>query len=114
VRSFRLRLALRFTGWLAILVVLLSGSAFFALRYVIYAQIDQTLLSLAEIEDGATSDAPDGTAHFHDPIYSPAQSDVSQRNSQYAEIWTSAGVAIVRSGNLAGDDLSLPAEALRA
>jgi len=114
MRSFRLRLAIRFTGWLGILVVLLSGSAFFALRYVIYADIDETLLRLAEIEDVASSDAPDSTAHFHDHIYSPAQSDVSQRSSRYAEIWTSAGVAIARSGNLAGDDLSLPVEALRA
>ncbi|GMR14245.1 MAG: ATP-binding protein [Gemmatimonadota bacterium] len=113
MRSFRLRLAIRFTGWLAILVVLLSGSAYFALRYVIYGQIDETLLRLAEIEDGATSDAPDSAAHFHDHIYSPAQSDVSQRSSHYAEIWTSEGVAIIRSANLVGADLTLPVEALR-
>jgi heavy metal sensor kinase len=114
MQSFRIRLAIRFTGWLAILVVLLSGSAFFALRYVIYAQIDETLLRLAEIEDGATSDAPDSAAHFHDDIYSPAQSEISRRRSHYAQIWTSDGVSIIRSGNLAGGDLSLPVEALRA
>ncbi|MFV2006748.1 MAG: sensor histidine kinase [Longimicrobiales bacterium] len=114
MQSFRFRLAIRFTGWLAILVVLLSGSAYFALRYVIYAQIDETLVRLAEIEDGATSDAPDSTAHFHDDIYSPAQSEVSRRRSHYAQIWTSAGVAVIRSGNLEGGDLSLPVEALRA
>ena len=112
--SFRVRLAIRFTGWLVMLVALMSGSAFFALRYVIYTQIDETLLRLAEIEDGATSDAPDTAAHFHDHIYSPAQSDVSQRSSHYAEIWTPAGVAVIRSSNLEGDDLVLPVEALRA
>ena len=112
--SFRLRLAIRFTRWLVLLVVILGTAAFLALRYVIHEQVDETLLRLAEIEDAATSDAPDSTAHFHDNVFQPPRSDVSRRGVRYAEIWTSTGVPIARSGNLAGGDLDLPADALRA
>jgi len=114
VASFRLRLAIRFTGWLVTLVVLLGASAFVALRYVIHEQIDETLLRLAEIEDAGTSDASDSTAHFHDNIFQPARSDVSRQGVRYAEIWTSARVPIARSANLDGRDLYLPEDALRA
>lgn len=114
MRSFRFHLAVRFTGLLVVLVMLLGGTAYFALRYIIYAQVDEALLRLAEIEAASTSDAPESSAHFHDNVYHPAESQVSRRISRYAEIWTAAGVPVARSRNLADGDLYLPVEALRA
>lgn len=114
MRSFRLRLAVRFTGLLVLAVALLGGTAFLALRHIVYAQVDEALLRLAEIEAAATSDAPDSAAHFHDNVYHPAQSEVSQKISRYAEIWTSAGVPVARSSNLGDRHLYLPADILQA
>lgn len=114
MRSFRFRLAVRFTALLALSVVLLGGAAFLALRHIVYAEVDEALLRLAEIEAAATSDAPDSTAHFHDNVYHPARSDVAQRISRYAEIWTADGVPVARSSNLGERDLHLPEDARRA
>jgi signal transduction histidine kinase len=110
VGSFQLRLAVRFIRWLVILMILFGASAFVSLRLVIYQQVDETLLRLAEIEDAATSDASDSSAHFHDNVFQP----VAGRGVRYAEIWTSEGVPIARSASLAGGDLDLPADARRA
>lgn len=95
-------------------VAVLGGIAFFALRNITYTQLDDALLRLAEIEAAATSDAPASAAHFHDNVYHPAQSEVSQRISRYAEIWTTDGRPVARSDNLGDRDLPLPPDALRA
>jgi heavy metal sensor kinase len=114
VRSFRLKLAVRFTALLVLAVALLGGTAFLALRHIIYSQVDEALLRLAEIETAATSDAPATAAHFHDNVYHPAQSEVSEKISRYAEIWTTDGQPVARSQNLGDRDLYLPPGALRA
>jgi heavy metal sensor kinase len=113
-QSFRFGLAVRFTALLVLAVAVLGGAAFLALRLIVYAEVDEALLRLAEIEAAATSDAPDSTAHFHDNVYHPAQSEVSQRFSRYAEIWTAVGTPVAQSANLIGRDLYLPPDAREA
>jgi heavy metal sensor kinase len=114
VGSFRLKLAVRFAALLVLAVAVLGGAAFLALRHIIYGQVDEALLRLAEIESAATSDAPPAAAHFHDNVYHPAQSHVSESISRYAEIWTTDGRPVARSQNLGERDLYLPPGALRA
>ncbi|MFV1985983.1 MAG: sensor histidine kinase [Gemmatimonadota bacterium] len=112
--SFRLHLAIRLAGVLVAAVAVLGGIAFLALRQITYAQLDEALLRLAEIEAAATSDAPASSAHFHDNVYQEAKSEVSKRISRYAEIWTTDGRPVARSENLEDRDLFLPPSALRA
>ncbi len=106
-RSFRGRLALRFGATVMILALVGSLLGYLALRRILYAQLDRSLVRLAEIEAAATADSEDESVHFHEELYGdPSHAEASP--TRYAQVWTRDGDSVIRTENLEGQDLPLP------
>ena len=93
-------------GMLA-LFVLVAGASVMALRSILYAQLDATLLQIAEVEarHGA---AEQGSAFaFHEGVLLQTRNGASTPLTRFAQLWTSDGRPVVRSLNLQRD-LKLP------
>ncbi len=107
MKSFRAALALR----MALGVLGLLGGvglvSVFALRTILYRQLDATLLHLAEVEAqaGAAASGPD--FEFHEGVLLAAREGSSGELTRYAQLWTQEGTPLVRSRNLR-TDLELP------
>jgi two-component system OmpR family sensor kinase len=84
-----------------------------ALRSILYAQLDGTLLHLAEVEAKAGAAAIGPDFEFHEGVLLAAAEGPTAELTRYAQLWTSGGGPLVRSRNLPAD-LQLPDEALRA
>ena len=108
-RSFRGRLALRFTAVVMAFSVVGSSIGYLVLRRILYDRLDAILLRLAGIEAAATADSPDETVHFHDEIFQGRSSSHETILSRYAEVWTLEGEPVVRTENLGMRNLPLPA-----
>lgn len=113
MRSFRLQLALRFAlTLLAIIVAVGAGSTLF-LRARLYHQLDRTLLTLAEVEAEAGASATGPAFHFHEGVFLARSAHPLSELTRYAELWEEGGTPVVRSANLEGRDLPLPAAAMQ-
>lgn len=108
-RSFRARLALPFGAALSLVMLIGSLVGYFALRQILYQRLDGILLRLAAIEAAATADSPDESVHFHDEVFLSAGPGHETILSRYAQVWTLDGKPVVRTQNLEGRDLPLPA-----
>lgn len=109
-RSFRTRLAIRFGSALSLLMLLASVLGYLALRRTMYQRLDAILLRLAAIEAAATADSPDETIHFHDEVFLSVGPGHETILSRYAQVWTTDGEPVVRTGNLEGRNLPLSAD----
>lgn len=114
MRSFRARLALRFTALFALAFVLVGIVTLVLLRHVLTAQLDGTLLRLTAIEASAASDAPDSGVHFHEGIFNGPHGTTPMEVARYAEIWRTDGSPLVRSRSLGARDLPVALEAFAA
>lgn len=111
VRSFRSRLALRFGATVLLVSIVGSLLGFLALRGILRTQLDRSLLRLAEIEAAAAADFEDESVRFHEDLYaSPAHAEASP--IRYAEVWSRDGEPVIRTQNLEGGDLPVPAGVL--
>ncbi len=95
------------------LLVALVGSAlgYNALRRILYEQLDRSLYRLAEIEAAGTADSRDSSVHFHEELFG-AESRREVLPTRYAEVWSVDGEPVLRTANLGGQDLPLPADIL--
>jgi two-component system OmpR family sensor kinase len=113
MRSFRFQLALRFAlTLLGIIVAVGAGSTLF-LRERLYHQLDRTLMTLAEVEAEAGASTTSSSFHFHEGVFLAASRHPLSELTRYAELWEENGSAVVRSANLEGRDLPLPAAAMQ-
>ncbi len=113
MRSFRLALAIRTgTGVLA-LFVLVALASVVALRSILFRQLDNTLLHLAEVEAQAGAARSGPEFEFHEGVLLSSQDGAGAELTRYAQLWSSDGAPLVRSRNL-DRDLLLPPGALRA
>ena len=111
MKSFRTSLALRMAmGGLALFAAVGVASVF-ALRTILYSQLDGTLLHLAEVEAQAGAAAAGSDFQFHEGVLLASREGPTVELTRYAQLWTSGGQPLVRSRNLAGD-LELPRGAL--
>lgn len=108
-RSFRDQLAIRFAGTAFLLVTAVSLVTYLVLRFTLYQELDLTIQRLASIEAAAMSDSPDERVHFHDQVFLSGDPGSEAILSRYAEFWTLDGQPVLRTGNLRGQDLPLPA-----
>ncbi|MGQ0702225.1 MAG: sensor histidine kinase [Gemmatimonadales bacterium] len=112
MKSFRTSLALRMALGVLALLVAVGGASIVILRGILYRQLDETLLHLAEVEAqaGAAASGPD--FEFHEGVLLASREAPSGELTRYAQLWTQQGQPLVRTRNL-GSDLELP-EAARA
>ncbi|MEE8116058.1 MAG: HAMP domain-containing sensor histidine kinase [Gemmatimonadales bacterium] len=108
--AFRTRLAWRFAITVSALLLLASVLAWLALRTFLHRRLDSTVLRLAQIEAAATADSPDERVHFHDDVFLSAGPGHEAILTRYGQVWTRDGRPVVRTRNLEGRDLPLPAE----
>ena len=113
MRSFRWTLALRTTLAILGLTVLLVAISVYALRALLYQQLDGTLLHLAEVEAEAGAAQVGSAFQFHEGVLLNVRSGSGAELTRYAQLWTSDGHPATRSANL-DRDLKLPSEAVAA
>ena len=111
MRSFRVSLALRMASSGLLLFVSVGVACILALRSILYAQLDGTLLHLAEVEAKAGAATTGSEFEFHEGVLLAARDAPAAELTRYAQLWTRDGDPLVRSGNLPVD-LELPGEAL--
>lgn len=114
IRSFRLQLALRFALTLLAIIVAVGTGSTLLLRSRLHHQLDRTLLTLAEVEAEAGASTTSSSFHFHEGVFLARSRHPLSELTRYAELWEENGTPVVRSANLEGRDLPLPAEALEA
>lgn len=112
VTSFRNRLALRMALGVLALVAITGVVSVVALRTILYHQLDNTLLHLAEVEARAGAAATSSEFEFHEGVLL-AREGGSGELTRYAQLWTQDSLPLVKSINLPAD-LELPRSALVA
>ena len=113
MRSFRVSLALRMAVSGLLLFVSVGIACVLALRSILNAQLDGTLLHLAEVEAKAGAAATGPDFEFHEGVLLASREGPTAELTRYAQLWTRDGHPLVRSRNLPAD-LELPAGALLA
>ncbi len=111
--SFRRFLSVRVALGMLALVVAVAVVSVLALGSILYAQLDGTLLHLAEVEARHGAAATGSDFSFHEGVLLQPTEGASTPLTRYAQLWASDGRPLVRSRNLE-QDLVLPAEALAA
>ncbi len=114
MRSFRLQLAFRFALTLLLIIVAVGAGSTLLLRVRLYHQLDRTLLALAEVEAEAGASTTGSAFRFHEGVFLSRSARPVSELTRYAELWEEGGAAVVRSANLEGRDLPLPAGAMQA
>lgn len=113
MRSFRVALALRMAAAVLALTLFLGATSAFALRALLYRQLDGTLVHLAEVEAQAGAAHTGSAFQFHEGVLLSTGGGAGAELTRYAQLWTSDGAPLVRSANLEWD-LVLPAAARQA
>ena len=113
MRSFRLTLALRTAAGILAIALLLGAGIGLAVRTLLYRQLDETLVHLAEVEAEAGAAHTSSEFAFHEGVLLSARTGAGAELTRYAQLWSSMGEPLMRSANLT-TDLMLPARALRA
>ena len=114
MRSFRLQLAVRFALTMLVILAAVGAAATISLRVILAHQLDETLLQLAEVEAKAGASASGPDFRFHEGVFLAGSRLRTLALTRYAELWTAGGSPVVRSENLGGGDLPLPAQAMAA
>lgn len=109
--SFRRSLAVRMAFGMLALFAVVAAASVFALRSILYHQLDETLLHLAEVEARHGAASTGSEFAFHEGVLLQPHEGASTPLTRYAQLWTSDGRPLVRSRNL-HRDLELPAEGL--
>ncbi len=112
MRSFRVALALRVALGAFALLAVGGVVSILALRTILYKQLDDTLLHLAEVEAETGASGTGSAFQFHEGVLLTAGEGPSAELIRYAQLWSHSGQPVVRSGNLTVN-LTLPPAALQ-
>ncbi|MFQ5535988.1 MAG: sensor histidine kinase [Gemmatimonadota bacterium] len=111
-RSFRARLALRFTFTMAAGVAAISAVTFLTLRAVLDEELDASILSVASIQAASVTDSPSGEMHFHEWALTPEEAAELRDLVRYVQVWSADGESLLRSQFMT-EDLPVDTAALR-
>jgi two-component system OmpR family sensor kinase len=111
-RSFRFRLAVRFTLAMLAGLTALSVLSFVAIRDVLDREINASLLNVASIQAATLTDAPSGAMHFHEWELTPEEAAQVRDLNRFAQVWSEDGRSLLRTRYITGD-LPLDSAALR-
>ena len=114
LRSFRLQLAIRFAVTMMVVIAGVGVAATYSLRLILYRQLDETLLQLAEVEAlaGASTTGPEFA--FHEGVFLAGTRLPLSDLTRFAELWDTEGRSVTRSANLGARHLPLPVPAMAA
>ncbi|MBI4408862.1 MAG: HAMP domain-containing protein [Gemmatimonadetes bacterium] len=111
IRSFRFRLAVRFTATMAAGLVALSALTLVVLRETLDRQLDANLLNVASIQAASVTDAPSGEMRFHEWELTPEEAAQVRELNRFAQVWNEDGQGLLRTRYITAD-LPLDREAL--
>jgi two-component system OmpR family sensor kinase len=103
IRSFRTRLALRFTATMAAGVFVISALSLLTLRALIDRELNAGILEVASIQAASVTDAPTGEMHFHEWELTPEEASSLLELIRYAQIWNESGQSLLKSQYMTGD-----------
>jgi two-component system OmpR family sensor kinase len=112
MRSFRLRVAVRFALTMLAILLAVGAAAVVSLRVILARQLDGTLLQLADVEAKAGASATSPSFRFHEGVFLAGSSLKTSELTRYAELWSSEGQSVARSANLGDRHLPLPPQAM--
>lgn len=113
-RSFRFRLALRFTLAMVLGFAALSTLSFLAIREVLDREINASLLNVASIQAATLTDSPSGEMHFHEWELTPDEAAQVRDLNRYAQVWNEDGASLLRTQYITSDLPLEPAALERA
>jgi signal transduction histidine kinase len=112
LRSFRVQLAIRFALTMLAVIAGIGVAATWSLRAILYRDLDQTLLHLAEVEALAGASMSGSDFAFHEGVFLARTRLPLSELTRYAELWDAEGRSVVRSANLGERHLPLPVPAM--
>lgn len=112
LRSFRVQLAIRFALTMLAVIAGIGVAATWSLRVILYRDLDQTLLHLAEVEALAGASMSGSDFAFHEGVFLARTRLPLSELTRYAELWDAEGRSVVRSANLGERHLPLPVPAM--
>lgn len=113
-RSFCFQLALRATTGVTLGIAALSVVTLLTLRTVLDREIKSSILNVASIQAASLADGPSGEMHFHEWQLTPDEAASVRDLIQYAQVWQTDGVSLLRSRYMTADLPVDPAELARA
>ncbi len=111
MRSFRVQLAVRFTGAMALGMILVSTASVFTLRVLLDRKLKESVANLASIQASSVVDSPGGTMEFHEWELTPSEAEEVEELVRYAQVWDEDGRSLLRSRFMTAD-LPLDREAI--
>ena len=112
LRSFRVQLAIRFALTMLAVIAGIGVAATASLRFILYREMDATLLHLAEVEALAGASMSGSGFTFHEGVFLARTRLPLSELTRYAELWDAEGRSVVRSADLGERHLPLPARAM--
>jgi two-component system OmpR family sensor kinase len=103
MRSFRFRLALRFTITMLAGLCALSVLTYAVLREALDRQLNASLLNVASIQAASVTDAPSGEMRFHEWELTSAEAAQVRDLNRYAQIWNEDGESLLRTRYITAD-----------
>jgi len=111
-KSFRFRLAIRFTLAMLAGLAALSALGFILIREVLDREINASLLNVASIQASSLTEAPSGEMRFHEWELTPEEAAQVRDLNRFAQVWSEDGRSLLRTRYITGD-LPLDSAALR-
>lgn len=112
-RSFRAKLAWRFTLAMSLATLVVGVVGYVALRRTLDRQINASLLNVASIQAAAVTSDPAGDMQFQEWELTPEEAASIRDINRYAQVWNELGDVLLRSQYLT-HDLPLDRSALDA
>ncbi|MDP2954817.1 MAG: ATP-binding protein [Longimicrobiales bacterium] len=102
-RSFRVQLALRAAGVMALGLGAVGTVTLWALRATLDREINASILGVASIQAASLTDAPGGEMTFHEWELTPDEAASLRDLVRYAQVWQADGVSLLRSRYMTSD-----------
>lgn len=103
MRSFRFKLALRFTLAMTLAIVIISAASLLALRSILDRELRESILNVASIQAASVVDSPGGEMHFHEWELTPDEAASVRELIRYAQVWSERGGSLLRSQFMTAD-----------
>ncbi|MEQ9398942.1 MAG: ATP-binding protein [Longimicrobiales bacterium] len=103
IRSFRVILALRAAGVMALALVAISVGSVWTLGAVLDGEVDASILNVASIQAASLTDGASGDMRFHEWELTPDEATSVRSLIRYAQVWQADGRSLLRSQFMTSD-----------
>lgn len=101
--SFRLQLASRLTGVMALALAVVAVIGFLVLRESLDRQIDANLRNVASVQAASVTDGSSGEMHLHEWELTPDEAASIRELNRWTQVWDRSGRSLLRTQYLTRD-----------